>query len=116
MPSSAPHAHLVCSPELQQLLCADAATKHKLPAQAYVVHVVVGMVQGQEVKEALAQAQLINNSHIAGIDVKDASQQLEQDTTGKAKDAERMMVMYMGFWWKRTKQRLCSCKQHTHTP
>jgi hypothetical protein len=77
-----PQPHLVCSPELRQLLCADAATEHQLPAQAYVVHVVVGVVQGQEVKEAPTQPQLIYNAHIAAIHVKDATKQLQQQHKG----------------------------------
>jgi hypothetical protein len=84
-----PQPYLVCGPELQQLLCADAAAEYQLPAQAYVVHVVVGVVQGQEVKEALTQPQLINNAHIAAIHVKDATKQLQQQHEGVRAAAAR---------------------------
>lgn len=66
--------HLVCCCQLQQLLVAEAATDHQLPAQPDVVHVVVGVLQREELEEAVAQLQRLHHGHVAAVHLQDAAQ------------------------------------------
>jgi hypothetical protein len=84
-----PQPYLVCGPELQQLLCADAAAEYQLPAQAYVVHVVVGVVQGQEPEKAGAEAEVVHHADVAAVHIKDAAKQLQQQHEGVRAAAAR---------------------------
>jgi hypothetical protein len=53
---------------------AEAAVDHQLPAQLDVVHVVVGVLQREELEEAVAQLQALHHRHVAAVDLKNAAQ------------------------------------------